>query len=424
MKVNLTCLYQCFLMCGLLFFSISCDNTNNIESPSSKYFVKYYGEDGDQQAVDMVLNSDGTFLLLGNSTGGTQTIFLIKADAEGHVLWQRKFGTSTDVPKDIEPTLDGNFVLLSDYQEGVNNIDIKLIRITADGNKIDSVTMGTEDAGNFYSDHSKSVTPISDGGFIVTGYADYDYTPSDDADRQTSIFHFRFGSDLTPFDDSTWENYYGTGTTNIGTKVIQKNGSFYVFGYTDSKSTQDNPNDKMLLLYYSLSETGASENPAYLGDVNEDTEANFVLDVPASLIDGYFLVSTSNRNTLSAKLRVSALRNPLQFIVNDDKQFDSNVFGSKRLEGVYAAPSMFNSKGFLVVANETKETGETDIMLSKIDQSGGEVWSVNFGSENNDRAAAVAELPDGRIIVLCTIETIVQTKMALLKLNSKGQLLN
>jgi hypothetical protein len=424
MSVNLTCLYKSLPLYGLLFFLVSCDNANNVEAPGSNYFVKYYGEDGDQQAVDMVMNGDGTFMLLGNSTGGTQVIFLIKADAEGHILWQKKFGTATDVPKDIEPTLDGNYVLLSDYQQGVNNTDIKLIRITPDGNKIDSVTFGTEDAGNFYSDHSKSVTPISDGGFIVTGYADYDYISSDDVERNTSIFHFRFSSSLIPFDNSLWENYYGAGTTNIGTKVIQSANSLYVFGFTDSKSAQDNPKDKLLLVYYSLNETGSSKNPVYLGDVNEDTEANFVLDVPASLIDGYFIVSTSNKNTLSSKLRVSALRDPLQFILNDDEQFDANIFGSKRLEGVYAAPSLTNSKGFLVVSNETKETGETDILLSKIDQSGGELWSVNFGSDNNDRAAAVAELPDGRIIVFCTLETTVQTKMALFKLNAKGQLLN
>jgi hypothetical protein len=424
MRLKLICLYQFLLLSGVLFILISCDNANNIEPPGDRYFVKYYGEDGDQQAVDMVVNNDGTFMLLGKSTGGTQAIFLIKADADGRIIWQKKFGTLTDIPRDIEPTLDGNFILLSDYQESVSNMNIKLVRVTPDGSKIDSVTIGTEDAGNFYSDHSKSITPIADGGFIVTGYADYDYSPSDNVDRISSIFHFRFNSNLIPYDDSSWENYYGTGTTNIGTKVIQKGTNLYVFGYTDSKSVQDNPNEKLLLVYYSLDETGASKNPAYLGDVNEDTEANFVLNSPTGLIDGYLMVSTSNKNTLSSKLRVSALRDPLQFIANDDQQFDSNVFGSRRLEGVYAAPSVINSKGFLIVSDETKETGETDILLSKIDQSGGELWSVNFGSENNDRAAAVAELSDGRIVVLCTIETIVQTKMALFKLNSKGQLLN
>src|SRR4051812_42983724 len=127
MNVNLNCLYKRLLLYGLLFLFVSCDNSNNVEAPGDKYFVKYYGEDGDQQAIDMVVNSDGTFMLLGSSTGGTQVIFLIKADAEGHMLWQKKFGTSTDVPKDIEPTLDGNYVVLSDYQQGIDNTDIKLI---------------------------------------------------------------------------------------------------------------------------------------------------------------------------------------------------------------------------------------------------------------------------------------------------------
>jgi hypothetical protein len=408
----------------MLFINVSCDTAGNIDIPDDKYFVKYFGEDGDQQAVDMIVNADGTFMLLGNSTAGTQSIFIIKADAEGKIIWQKKFGTATDIAKDIEPTPDGNFIILSEFVFSPSNMDIKLIRLTPDGNKMDSVMQGTNDLGSLYSDHPNSVSPLSDGGFIVTGYADYDHIPADLIDTQSSIFHFRFDESLIPFDESNWKNYNGGGEINKGTKVFQRGDSLYFFGYTNENSNNQNPGNKMLLLYYGLNQTGVSTNPVYLGDPNENINADYVAKVPASLIEGYLMISTSTESTGSTKLRVSKLRDPLKFDTNDDTQFDSNIFGVKRLMGTYAAPSIANSLGYLVVANETKETGETDILLSKINLSGEELWAVNFGSEKNDRAAAVAELPDGKIVIFCTIETVVQTKLALMKLNANGKLLN
>jgi hypothetical protein len=419
-------------ICVIILFIIvlSCDTSHNVESPDKKYFLKYYGEDGDQRAVDMVVNSDGTFLLLGKTMSGTQGIFIVKADAEGKIMWQKNLGTSTDDPKDIELSIDGShYVILSDFEKSPSNTDIKLLRIDGEGNKMDSVTYGTVDSGEMYGDHANSVTPLSDGGFIVTGYADYDYNAFDQVNRSSSIFHFRFTSNLSPFDQTNWENYYGSGVINAGVKVYERGDSLYVFGYTDEYSAgNNNEHHKLMLLYYGLNQIGTSTNPEYLGDVitngGSDTNAKYVLKVPASLIDGYLIVSTTVESPGSSKLRVSKLRDPLKFKKIDDSYFDKEIFGSKTLSGVYASPSVVNSSGYLILANETQETGQTDIMLAKIDQSGDEQWSVDFGSDNNDQAAAVAELPDGKIIVLCTIETIVQSKMALMKLNSKGQLLN
>jgi hypothetical protein len=413
------------LFITMLFISVSCDTASNANIPDDKYFVKYYGEDGDQEAVDMVVNDDGTFMLLANSTAGTQAIFVVKADAEGQIIWQKKFGVSTDVAKDIEPTPDGNFVILSDFQQSPSNNDIKLIRITPDGIKIDSVTYGTNDGG-LYNDHSSSVTPLTDGGFIVTGYADYDHDASDLVNRNTSIFHFRFANNLVPLGEDKWKNYFGSGVTNKGTKVLQAGDTtFYFFGYTDeSNQSNGNSSNKLLLFYYGLNNHGGNTNPVYLGDTNDDTKADFVLKSPPSTISGYLMISTSAQGGGSTKLRVSKLRDPLKFQIGQDKQFDWNIYGDKRLDGVYASPSVDNTEGYLIVANETRDNGETDVLLSKIDIGGGEIWSVNFGSEKNDRAAAVAELPDGRIVIFCTIETIVQTKIALMKLNSRGKLLN
>ena len=78
----------------------------------------------------------------------------------------------------------------------------------------------------------------------------------------------------------------------------------------------------------------------------------------------------------------------------------------------------------MLLANEYRLNDHVNISLSKIDQSGNVQWYVSLGSEDkDDRAAAVAELPDGRIFVLGTVVLGDQSKMALFKLNSAGQLI-
>jgi hypothetical protein len=405
-----------FLLVFIAMSILSCDTSNNVDPIDQNYFLKYYGEDGNQEAIDMIVNPDGTFILLGKSETSAQTILLIKADTEGKIIWQKKLGTGTDDPKDIEPTLDGKYVILSDFQKAIGNADIKIIRIDAEGNKIDSVTQGT--ASN-HNETSHAITPLADGGFIVTGTTSFDWKSADDVDRNSSILHFRFNNDFSSYNAGQWEDHYGSGKNNVGIKVIQNGDKLYLFGHSD-----DNENKKMMIIYYSLNEFGSSRVPGYLGDASEDTDLTFATKSPLDLIDGYLLVGTANGSSVSPKARVSKVKNPLFFNVNSDRQFDLNIAGARRLAGVYGAPSISTPIGYFIVSNESTETSGTDIVLSKIDQSGSEIWSVNFGAEKNDQAAAVAELPDGKIVVLCTIESALQSKIALMKLNSKGQLLN
>jgi len=413
-------------MLGLASLMICCDTSSNLPSPDDSYFIKYYGEDGDQSGVDMVVNSDGTVIILGKSTQTKQGIFLVKIDSKGKILWQKNFGGPTDDPKDIELTLNGDYVILSDYLQVSNNRDAKLIIVDASGKIVDSAVYGT--TGN---DVVNTVTPLTDGGFVIAGFTDYNPNPTVFKDRISSFLHFRCTADLTFYnnEDGLWNNVDGyngqggvvAGSVNVCTKIIERaDNSFNVFGY--SNTNYFNTNNKMILFYYKLNEAGLS-NPNYLY-TPEDIQSAYVMPVPSSLLSGYFIVSTSNGTSVSPKLHVSKLRDPLKFNEVDDKQFDQNVLGNKQLIGVSASPSVTVPQGYLVVSNEINETGQRNILLSKVNQSGDEVWSTTFGSSRNDTAAAVAELPDGKILILCTIQLDIQTKIALMKVNSKGQFLD
>jgi hypothetical protein len=157
-------------ICFVFVISVSfwaCDTDNNIKDPNESYFIKYYGGDGNQSGVDMLSLDDGTFLLLGNSQfSGAKSIFLVKVDSKGQLIWEKTFQGTKETGIDIEPTLDGNFIVAAQIENSTDDFDVKLILVSPDGAEITSQSYGTPGGKK---DMPKSVTPIRDGGYIVTG---------------------------------------------------------------------------------------------------------------------------------------------------------------------------------------------------------------------------------------------------------------
>jgi hypothetical protein len=401
----------------------ACDTPGNVENPQADYFVKYYGEDGNQTGVDMIILSDGSFLLLGNSDfNSTKRIYIVKADPKGNVIWQKKIGGVADVAKDIEVAADGTFIILAEDEKLADNTDTKLIRVRADGNVIDSVVYGSPK-----NDFPKSVTSLLDGGFIITGSTQYDTTKSfnpTDPNAYSNIFHYRCDANLT-FDKVNWYELYGASDRyDAGTKVMQTGNNFYVFGYSDAEHGSW-PAGKLHLQYYAIESGGIAKSKiGYVGDFNQDTRLSYVIQVPPELGDGFFLIGTETKSNGFISLRVAKLRSPLQFNSANDELLDQEILiTGKTLEGISAEASLSPPQGYLLLANEMRSIA-TNIWLTKIDQSGAQQWSVSLGSEDeSDKAAVVKELANGKILVLGTVEIgDNQSKMALFKLNSKGRL--
>jgi hypothetical protein len=416
---------NCFWFSIILTFGVvSCDNPNSLEPPFKNYFVKYYGGDGDQTGVDLTVNTDGSVILLGNwqsDPTSDSRIYLVKTDAAGNVLWEKKLGQPKDLAIDIEPTNDGNYIILANHETASANIDVKLIKISAEGSRLDSVVYGSTK-----NDLSKSLTSLLDGGFIVTGSTANTIVSPDPAkpEDQSDIFHYRCNSDLV-FDSFFWDEQFGPGTMDEGAKVIQHApGLFYVFGSTNLVH-QGNPTGNKNLIYYSLDAGGSNGTPNFLGDFDNNTNASYIMQVPPELGGGYFVVGTETTSSGTISLHVAKLRSPLLFNTVNDEQFDREIsVDARTLTSVSATPAVVGGQGYILLANEARETG-SNIWLTKIDQNGNQLWSASYGSEEeDDLAAAVLELSNGKILVAGSIRLINnQYKMVLMKLNSSGQLM-
>jgi hypothetical protein len=415
-----------FLFCSTVGLLFSCDTDSNIDNPNDTHFIKYYGGDGNQSGVDMLPLSDGSVLLLGNSQfAGAKSIYLVKVDGKGELLWEKTFEGTAEVAVDIEPTLDGNFIILATLETTSDNHDVKLIVVSPDGNELASSSYGS--ASN-KKDTPKSVTPLRDGGFIVTGVtvADTATEPKVNPDLYSNIFHFRCDASLS-FDNGNWYEFYGsTDQIDGAVKTFQDpTDNFYVFGYSD-QVIKPQQQGKLTMLYYRIGDGGTADSEvAILGDEAQNIRTDYVHRVSDELGAGFLVVGTTLNPSGVTSLRAARLRENLEFNPVKDEQFDKEILVlSTSIEGASATTSLVAPQGFLLLGEEVRSLGTKNLSLTKIDQIGQIIWTVSLGSEEeNDEAASVVETTDGKILVLGTVELgDNQTKMALFKLNSTGRL--
>jgi hypothetical protein len=424
-------IFHTVMFCCVLAIASSCDTANNIEDPRESHFIKYYGGDGNQFGVDIELLSDGNVLLLGNSQfSGGKSIYLVKVDPKGEIIWEKTFEGGNEVAVDIEPTSDGNFVILAALEVSADNDDIKIYVVSPDGNEIRSASYGS--SGN-KMETPKSITPLRDGGFIVTGVtvADATVDPDVNPDLYSNIFHYRCDASLS-FSNTNWYEYYGAvDMIDGGVKTFQDPlDDFYVFGYSNQILKQEQQG-KITMLYYKIGNGGTTDSDvAILGtdeeDVVMDIRTDYVHNVQPELGGGFLVLGTRFEPDGTYAMHAVRLRENLKFDPTRDKQFDESVpiAVATSVESSAAATSLVAPQGFLLLGEELRSVGTKNLSLTKIDQLGQLVWTVSLGSEEeNDEAAAVVETSDGKILVLGTIQLgDNQNKMALFKLNSTGRL--
>lgn len=422
---------QYLLVSALFALMVCCDTASNTADPEHNYFVKYYGGDGDQSGVDMLQLSDGTFVLLGNyreSTVNTD-VYLVKVNGEGDVEWEVRIGENDpDIfnARDIEFTNDGSFIVLADFQTSLGaQSDIMLMKISSTGQVLSSAVFGS-----IANDYSRSVTPIADGDFIVSGTteltSDWGLPGVTDPDLGNFI-NYRLDANLTLLPGNDWGPIspgFG-GRMDVAVKTLAASAGtsefYYVFGYSNIELFNQK---RFGLFYFRRDSLGGESANFFPGNLPAETQVSYVLRAAPQLGNGFLVVGTSQDNVSTSSIFLSTLRSNLAFSSSDVSLYGT-VNLAQNLRGVSAANSVFGEMGFLVLANEVRGTNATNIWLSKIDQSGKVIWSTTFGSEaGDDTAAAVSELPDGKVVILGTMELANnQTKMAFVKVNRRGQFL-
>lgn len=424
--------YPKFTLVSLVIFvwlCQSCDTEGNLDPDYKNHFVRFIGDEGNQEGVDLIIDeSDQSLMLLGTTTvPGTaqKRIFLVKADWEGNVIWKKKLGGPYDVAKDIERSNDGGYVILSESSGDVqisNGLGVKLIAVTTEGVKTDSAVFKSSIGP---SDFPSTVTPISDG-YIVTGSTQHGTQWAiPDADNVSDVLRIKFSTQLDF--DPLYDGFQSKAENDYGYKTVQLGDLYYTFG-SANYSPSGNANTNYNFWCFASSADGFPGEEFIVGnDVVGDEEILYA--VCPSLNSGYFLAGTLSQGLNTKDIYIGFAYNDNGFLrrVNEGTAIKIPLSADRKITTTAVCPSIANPRGYLILGTEGDE-GFRNIWLSKVSDVGDKLyWSSIFGASdrNDDRAAAVAELPDGRILVVGTVNLGVNNlKMSLFKLNSEGKFAN
>ncbi len=423
-----------------------CDTAGNIDSPSKNYFIKYIGDEGDQEGVDMEVNPDGTMILFGTTPDTTSgnadhtQLYVVKVDAQGNLLKEAVFGGPLDdQARDVELTTDGRIVIVgntyvSGSAEAGGSRDILVMTLTQDLTLINKTQIGYTNTitGGPSDDDATTVTQTNDG-FVVAGSTDnIDHSQ----DAGLTLFNrlgliIRLYDDLKTY-DPTWPSKpgLGQGLESVTTKIVQlADGTFYAFGF--SKWTHDKGNQPNYdYWYFSLGTTGGSTGVYSVGEPNSDEKLKSVAVIPTDLGGGYLLGGVISGSGGNDDIYATRLRNPLAFD-DSDPQFPPSPLGLSlgQLKDETVSVTISRTTGYYILANQSITNGNNNLLLYRITGEGKKdpAWSSNpviYGGQGDDFACAVRELPDGKLVVFGTMaigQKNIENKMVLIKVNQSGR---
>lgn len=164
------------------------------DASGNRVWDKKFGGSSDRIAQSVQQTTDGGYILAGRKAQSLSTndVLVIKTDASGNKIWERLFaGTRDDQAYSVQQTKDGGYIVAGHTaSSGAGSEDAWLIKLDAGGNKIWSKTFGGANA-----DGARSVQQTSDEGYILSGY--------------TTVSGWLLKTDTNG--NKIWDKTYGTG---------------------------------------------------------------------------------------------------------------------------------------------------------------------------------------------------------------------
>lgn len=141
----------------------------------------YFGGSNNDRAHAVVPSPDGGFVLAGftesadfdiSASRGSYDFWVIKVDSEGALVWERTFGGSgIETASDIARSPEGGYLVTGhsfsrdgDRGTALGEADIWLLRLSENGE-----LLWERSYGGPAFDAAEHITPLSDGGYLLTG---------------------------------------------------------------------------------------------------------------------------------------------------------------------------------------------------------------------------------------------------------------
>ena len=409
----------------LLFFSCSKDAGLVNAGPvflGEVEWMKNFGGSGEETARAIISTSDGGYAILGfsNSLDGDITdkstnvndYWLLKLDVEGTIQWSKTYGGSKDDRgQSLVQTPDGGYMVtgyaMSDDGDGSNNEgfhDNWILRLDASGTILWEKSFGF--SGH---DHSYDILQTQDGGFFFVGFLDITsakadgYTEKGNSLTRHGVGEF-WGTKIDGDGAIEWRKYYGGTNNDRAHAVVQSDdGGFVMAGFSESDDFDiSNSRGSYDFWVLKVDDKGDLLWERSFGGTGIEISQDI-----AKTDDGGYVITG---NTFSNDTDVSKNNgeSDIWLIKIDD---NGNLIWEKTYGGLQfdaaESVSLSSDGGFILSGNSksddsdlSENAGENDIWLIKTNAQGNLVWQQNFGGTGLDFGFDAIENDDKSITLI------------------------
>jgi hypothetical protein len=196
-----------------------------VDAVGNVLWQKEFGGAFSDSGRDVIELQGGGFMLIGNTQSfgaGVVSMYAIRTDADGNMLWQRTFGgEGLDAGTELVQVNNVAVMLLGFTNSfGAGDRDIYLQGVSIEGDSLGSFTYG----GPAYEE-TQSFQRTSDGGFVMCNHS-----------ASTEPNHSLLATRLNANMQTVWQNEYGTPTAHEGGEGVlaDSEGNFVFLGRTNS----------------------------------------------------------------------------------------------------------------------------------------------------------------------------------------------
>jgi len=192
------------------------------DAEGNEEWSKTFGGSNLDRGYSAQQTTDGGYVVVGYTSvyGHDLEGWLIKTDAFGNQMWEKKFGwTGRDSGYSVRQTLDGGYIVTGLYGVGAEN-DLWLLKTNSSGTEMWDRMMGAS-----YYDRGYSVEETNDGGFIIVG------ATKSTGSGKDSIWLIKTNSTGIEL----WSEIFGGDDSDVGYSVTEtSDGGFILVGSTES----------------------------------------------------------------------------------------------------------------------------------------------------------------------------------------------
>ena len=399
---------QKIILFTVVLFSFAACSLDKLEPAQTDAFMKFFGDVGNTDGVDLLKLDDGYLLLGNNKNGDVETAVLIKTDLNGNQIWSEFFEniSGSALARD-----DNSYFIVGDSIDTSEPIlgnpppvnKMILIKTDLDGGNHQIITLGV--TGVPY--HGTGITVSNTGEVVVCGFIK-------GLSGTDTTFLYGYNNLLVP----TWTDvrkWWTDADNRISSRTLIQN---------------DNNNFVFTTIYGSDNsiETIVSE-----GDTPEFVSRDLLKDFNSTAdLGDFYENSNDNNNGILVQTVDNGKKNIAMVTYNSTSASPPIIIGDVTKNYEAASVVQASDGDFVILGSTDKHSDsrtDSDFYITKVGFDG--TISTLSGFENfiggtgDETGAAMVQADDRGFVFLGTMENTNKVKfMVLVKVNIRGEMIN